>query len=172
MNFVDKIHFRYILKCIFFIKKSHTVCMKSIFQEGYMTIYKRCYFIFLIGATGYCLLEFLWRGYTHPSMGIAGGICLIGIHYINIFLEKYSRFLRAIICSIMITVTEFLFGIILNLILNLNIWDYSDLPFNFMGQICIQFSTAWFFISYVLIFMIDKSKFANHKLEHKRKEHG
>ncbi len=124
-----------------------------------MVIYKRCYLIFLIGATGYCLLEFLWRGYTHPSMGIAGGICLIGIYYINIFLENHSRFLRATICSIMITATELLFGIILNQILNLNIWDYSDLPLNFMGQICIQFSIAWFAISYALIFIIDKLKF-------------
>lgn len=127
-----------------------------------MTIYKRCYLIFLIGATGYCLLELLWRGYTHPAMGIAGGICLIGIYYINIFLGNHSRFLRAVICSIMITATELLFGIILNQILNLDIWDYSDLPFNFMGQICIQFSIAWFLISYVLIFIIDKLKFVKY----------
>ena len=127
-----------------------------------MTIYKRCYLIFLIGAIGYCLLELLWRGYTHPSMGIAGGVCLIGIYYINIFLRNHSRFLRSIICSIMITATELLFGIILNQILNLNIWDYSDLPFNFMGQICIQFSIAWFVISYVLIFIIDQLKFVKY----------
>lgn len=124
-----------------------------------MTIYKRCYLIFLIGGTGYCLLELLWRGYTHPSMGFAGGICLIGIYYINIFLGNHSRFLRAAICSIMITATELTFGIILNRILHLAIWDYSDLPFNFMGQICIYFSIAWFVISYALIFIIDKLKY-------------
>ncbi len=121
-----------------------------------MSVYKRCYFIFLIGAIGYCLLEILWRGYTHPSMGIAGGICLIGIYYINTLLYRNSRILRAAICSVMITVTELLFGIFLNIILKLNVWNYSNLPLNFMGQICIPFSFMWFLISYILIIIIDK----------------
>lgn len=32
---------------------------------------KQLYFInlFLTGAAGYCLLEILWRGYTHWAMG-------------------------------------------------------------------------------------------------------
>ena len=133
-----------------------------------MSVYKRCYFIFLIGAIGYCLLEILWRGYTHPSMGIAGGICLIGIYYINTLLYKNSRILRAVICSVMITVTELLFGIFINIILKLNVWNYSNLPLNFMGQICIPFSFVWFLISYILIIIIDTllSKFNTEK------EHG
>ena len=132
-----------------------------------MILYKRYYFIFLIGAVGYCLLEILWRGYTHPSMGIAGGISLIGIYYINTLLYKNSRILRAFICSIMITVTELLFGIFLNIILKLDVWNYSNLPLNFLGQICIPFSFVWFSISYILIIIIDKflPKF-NAKKEH------
>ena len=56
-----------------------------------MSTYKRCYFIFVTGAIGYCTLEILWRGYTHPSMGIAGGLCLIGIYYISRL--NFARFL-------------------------------------------------------------------------------
>ena len=121
-----------------------------------MGLYKRCYFIFLIGATGYCLLEILWRGYTHPSMGIAGGICLIGIYYIGKL--KNSRIFRAFLSALLITATELIFGIILNTFMHLNIWDYKTIPLNFMGQICLPFSVLWFMISYAVIFVIDFSK--------------
>ena len=65
-----------------------------------MSVYKRCYFIFIAGALGYCLLEILWRGYTHPSMGIAGGLCLIGIYYISKL--NCPRVLRAIFATVFI----------------------------------------------------------------------
>lgn len=125
-----------------------------------MSTYKRCYFIFITGALGYCLIEILWRGYTHPSMGIAGGLCLIGIYYISKF--RYSRLLRAFFSTLLITTTELIFGFILNIILNLNVWDYSQTPFNFMGQVCLPFSLLWFVLSYVLILIIDFAKEKGH----------
>ena len=32
--------------------------------------------VFLIGSFGYMGLELLWRGHTHWTMGLAGGICV------------------------------------------------------------------------------------------------
>ena len=32
--------------------------------------------LFLLGAAGYSLLEVLWRGYTHWTMGVTGGLFL------------------------------------------------------------------------------------------------
>ena len=29
--------------------------------------------VFLLGGAGYCLIEVLWRGFTHWSMALAGG---------------------------------------------------------------------------------------------------
>ena len=36
--------------------------------------------LFILGASIYCVLEVLWRGYTHWSMGLAGGVslCMLG----------------------------------------------------------------------------------------------
>ena len=34
---------------------------------------------FTVGALGYGLLEILWRGKTHPSMLLCGGVCLCTI---------------------------------------------------------------------------------------------
>ena len=36
--------------------------------------------IFLIGGLGYGLLEILWRGRTHWSMLLTGGVCFIALY--------------------------------------------------------------------------------------------
>ena len=39
--------------------------------------------VFLTGAAGYSLLEVIWRGYTHWTMSVTGGICLLLIYFMN-----------------------------------------------------------------------------------------
>ena len=39
--------------------------------------------VFLLGGAGYCLIEVLWRGFTHWSMAIAGGGALAFIYHIG-----------------------------------------------------------------------------------------
>ena len=56
--------------------------------------------------------------------------------------------LQCLISCVAITVTELIAGLVLNVWLGLNVWDYSELPFNFMGQICLQFSALWFVLSF------------------------
>lgn len=34
-------------------------------------------------------------------------------------------------------------------------WDYSNVPLNFDGVICLPFSIAWFFLSILAIFLAD-----------------
>lgn len=46
-----------------------------------------------------------------------------------------------------VTVLELLVGLVVNRWLGWNVWDYSDMPFNLWGQVCLQFSVAWFFLS-------------------------
>lgn len=63
--------------------------------------------------------------------------------------------LQVLICGIAITIVELISGIIINIWLNLNVWDYSNLPFNFLGQICLQFSLLWIILSYFGIKIFD-----------------
>ena len=42
---------------------------------------------------------------------------------------------------------EFLFGLLVNRVLHLHVWDYSALPLNIMGQICLPFSLIWFVLT-------------------------
>ncbi len=121
-----------------------------------MSLYKRYYFLFIIGGIGYALIEILARGYTHPSMAIAGGLSLISIDFINSRFYHKSIFFRGFLCSLAITGIELFIGIWVNLILNLGVWNYSKEAFNFMGQICPLYSLIWFGISIVVILGIEK----------------
>ena len=103
--------------------------------------------LFGVGAVGYGLLELLWRGYTHWSMLTAGGICFTFFGNIGARLKNAGLLTKAIIGSLFITGIEFIFGVIFNIILRKNVWDYSKLPFNIGGQICILYSFYWAIIS-------------------------
>ena len=104
-----------------------------------------------IGALGYGLIEILWRGYTHFSMLLAGGICFIGFAKIGEKFKNLSHFTKACLGSVFVTFIELVFGIIFNIILKRNVWDYSKLPFNFKGQICLLYSIFWGFLSIIFI---------------------
>lgn len=107
--------------------------------------------MFPIGAFGYGLIEILWRGYTHPSMPIAGGICFVFFGKIGEKLKNANLFKKAIIGSCFVTFVEFLFGILFNVILKKKVWDYSKMPFNFKGQICLLYSVFWGILSLLFI---------------------
>lgn len=103
---------------------------------------------FFVGGYTYCGIETLFRGYSHISMLIAGGICFLLIDHIN---RKYAHEIplagRMFLSSLAITAVEFLAGLIVNLWMNLNVWDYSSQPLNAWGQICPLFSLVWFLLS-------------------------
>lgn len=112
--------------------------------------------LFLIGAFAYMGIEIGFRGFTHWTMGVLGGLCFIIIGELNEHNTTNLSFLNQCICgSLIITSLEFVAGVILNMILGLNIWDYSNMPFNIYGQICLPFTIAWFFLSGVAILLDD-----------------
>ena len=131
-----------------------------------MSLYKKCYFLFIIGGLGYSAIELLWRGYTHPSMGVLGGVCLIAIRLINKRFCNRSLLFRASICGAVITVLELITGVLLNIILKLSIWDYSKMPLNILGQICPLYTFLWILLSFILIFIPEKLYFLHTKKEH------
>ena len=111
--------------------------------------------LFVIFGLLYCGLEILWRGYTHPSMFVVGGICCLLVGLINETTPNMPMWLQCLLSAIIITIIEFLSGCILNLWLNLGVWNYTNMPFNLLGQMCLPFSMAWFFLSYIAIKLDD-----------------
>ena len=55
------------------------------------------------------------------------------VHWQDDFLRQVLR------CSIFVTAMEFITGIIVNKWFALHVWDYSCLPFQLFGQICLPF---------------------------------
>lgn len=113
-------------------------------------------FLFAFGGGIYCIIEMLFRGHTHFTMIFVGGVCFLMCGMLNEVIPwEMPLPEQMIICAVNITAVEFIAGMILNVWLNLNVWDYSNMPLNIMGQICLPFSVAWFFLSAVGIIMDD-----------------
>lgn len=113
--------------------------------------------LFLIGGWIYTGMELIWRGRTHWSMFILGGLCFVLVGLINEHHYKWNQslILQSIIGAVLITALEFMTGCIVNLWLKWNVWDYSNLPFNLLGQICLYFFLLWIPMSTLCIVLDD-----------------
>jgi uncharacterized membrane protein len=118
-------------------------------------IIKLLYF-FIIGGLIYYGLEILWRGYSHWSMMILGGLCFVLIGLINeLYTWDMSLISQMYISAIVITVLELITGLIVNIWFSWGVWDYSQVPYNFMGQICLLYTNLWFLLSLPAIVIDD-----------------
>ncbi len=63
--------------------------------------------------------------------------------------------LQGIIGAGIITLLEMIVGTLDRLLLHLSMWDYSNLPGNFKGIICPQFTFIWFVFTLALITLLD-----------------
>lgn len=117
----------------------------------------------LLGGALYMGVELLWRGHTHWTMGIVGGVCFVLIGGLNNYLPWEMPVWQQAVCgSAMVT------GVVLNLYLGLGVWDYSNMPCNLLGQICLPYSVLWVGLSLVCIFVDDGLR---HWLFHEEKPH-
>lgn len=112
--------------------------------------------LFLIGGAAYFGIECLWRGWSHWTMFILGGLCFVIIGGLNEFYGWEIPFWKqCLIGAAVITALEFAVGMIVNKWLGWSIWDYSYLPLNICGQICLPFSLIWILLSGVAIVVDD-----------------
>lgn len=72
-------------------------------------------------------------------MVAVGGLCFLGMGH----LPDRPLWQRALLGAGLITGVEFLSGCVLNLWLRWSVWDYSRLPGNLLGQICLPYSLMW-----------------------------
>ena len=108
--------------------------------------------VFLFGALLYTLLEIGFRGYSHWTMSITGGICCLSLYLLYIKLPNLKWWQKCFFGAMIITFWEFNVGCIVNLFLGWNVWDYSMNHFNLFGQVCLSFSIMWFFLCIPVIY--------------------
>ena len=103
--------------------------------------------LLLTGGVGYYALELLWRGRSHWSMAVCGAVCFLFIYRLNQTYPHARLWVCALQSALFITAVELAAGCLLNLWLGLGIWDYSSLPCQFLGQICLPYTALWFALS-------------------------
>lgn len=105
----------------------------------------------------YFTAEGFWRGWTNIAMLFVGGICCVLIGLLNEFPKQYSLKIwqQCMLGTIIILSIEFFSGVILNIWLKLNIWDYSKRWGNFKGQICVVYGLLWFLLTPFVIWLDD-----------------
>ncbi len=124
------------------VKLSHTRFVRNAAESGT---------VFAFGAFAYLFMELFWRGHSHFTMFLAGGICFFLIYEGEKRLGDYAVFTRCVIYAYLITAVELIFGVVFNLILKWNVWDYSDRALNLWGQICPLFFFLWIGVSYLAV---------------------
>ncbi len=120
------------------------------------------FIIFNFSGLCYISIEMLWRGYTHYTMFFTGGLCFLILYKIYskhkrlTFLQKYA------VGAFVITSVEFIVGCIVNLIFNMKVWNYSNMPLNVYGQVCLIYSVLWGFLGILIERLVNgKSKNTN-----------
>ncbi|SMC17125.1 Putative ABC-transporter type IV [Clostridium acidisoli DSM 12555] len=119
-------------------------------------IYKDLILIFIMGAL-YMVLEGLWRGWAHISMLVVGGLSAFLIGRLNEHPAFYDKKMwqECLIGTVIILVLEFTSGMILNVWLHLDIWDYSNTWGNLYGQVCIPYAVLWFLLVPLNVYVDD-----------------
>lgn len=114
------------------------------------------------GGTVYFFIEVIWKTATNHPERISWVMLVVAI-ILSAVLERFGNYSewewplwhQAILSTLAITVVEFITGVICNIWLGMNIWDYSNLPFNVYGQICPQYCLVWLVFSFVFIPVFD-----------------
>lgn len=114
------------------------------------------------GGTVYFLLEVVFKTITGHSERVSWTMLVVAT-LLTIVIERCGEqfpwecplLAQALICTVVITLVELLSGIIINRVLLMNVWDYSNLPYNFLGQICLRYSALWFLLSLIFIPIFD-----------------
>ena len=113
-------------------------------REGVFLFYKTLLeygLLWVVGGSVYYAIEFIFRGYSHWSMFVLGGICMMFFAFQGKACNWKEPIWKQMLCGGCFVVSgEFTTGIIVNKWLKLAVWDYSDMPMQLFGQICLHFA--------------------------------
>ncbi len=119
-------------------------------------LYKKL-ILFLVGYCAYIAIEISFRGISFTLMGILAGFAIIILDSLNNYFGwDFDLILQGMIGSVLITFCELILGEFIRVNEFLPVmWDYSNVPINYDGVICLPFSILWIAMSFVAIFLSD-----------------
>lgn len=118
-------------------------------------IFKKILFLFFVGSAFGWVLEFFYRstvlrevtlnfGFLHGIYLPIYGFGAVILYFV--YKAKFSFLSKMIIFVATVTLMEFLSGLFFNSFLKLNLWDYSNISFNYKGVISLLHSSYWLVI--------------------------
>ena len=84
-----------------------------------------------------------------PVYGFGALAIILSTRYIREY-----KFLTIFVGGIVATIVEYVVHYVYEEILGVSIWDYSDVPYNVNGRICLTFTFFWFILSGILVYWI------------------
>jgi uncharacterized membrane protein len=90
-----------------------------------------------------------FTGYTSLWMILIGGFTGISIGKINEnekIVAKIPFIIQCLMGTFIILFIELVSGILFNIILGMNLWDYSNNKYNLLGQISLSHAFVWFLL--------------------------
>lgn len=113
--------------------------------------------LFVVGFCLYTTFEVLFRGYSFWQSGVMGGLALIIIGQLNDKISwDFPLFWQCVVGGGIVTLIELIVGTYDRLFWHLHMWDYSHIPLNYRGIICLPFSLLWCCLA-LLAVLIDDS---------------
>lgn len=125
---------------------------------------KKNVFLFLVMGMVYLVIELIVRaarmelvgwngikvyslaGWTSLWMLPVGGLCGFLIGLLHETLNKRHMALTCTLGMLIIFSIELVTGLFFNVLLNMHIWDYSNMPLNILGQVTLCYVIPWFFL--------------------------
>ena len=92
--------------------------------------------LFLLGGGAYAALELAWRGTTHWTMFLTGGVCL------------------CLLQAPGVSGLELAVGAVCRRVLHTAVWDYADEWGNLAGLVCPKYTAYWFLLCGWVIFVL------------------
>ena len=111
-------------------------------------------FLWAVGGCLYYTFEIVFRGFSQWTMFVLGGLCLV-------FCTAQGRAgrwrdplgIQILRCMIFVTPANLLQESLSTNGWNLGIWDYSNVPFQLFGQICLPFMALFGLLCTIGIYM-------------------
>lgn len=107
--------------------------------------------LWYLGGTAYFTMEMLYRGWSHWSMFITGGLCFLAIGHLGELEKPLPIPAQMLLGGVIITAAELGCGLLVNR--NFAVWNYSHMPYQFLGQICLPFTLLWVALSFAAILL-------------------
>lgn len=121
-------------------------------------------FLFFVGFTAYLAIEVCFKsamshgglGCSHPLCGIMGGLSFLIFDQFNNELSWHlDLLLQGMLGACVVTLLELTVGLWDKYFLHIGMWDYSGIPFNYQGVICLPFSLIWIGVAMIAILVAD-----------------